>query len=158
MIANWKQALDGKKVIAAVFFDFMRAFETLDRKRLLMKLQHYGVQGKELSWFSSYLSNRTQPVKYGNATSTEIVNNFRVPQRSVLGPLLFILYINDIVNCIEECSVCLFTDDALLYVYADSLSEAVNKVNRDMKKLKISFLGRVKKKLSMNIVRRYFFC
>lgn len=135
VIANWKQALDDKKVIVAVFLDLSRAFETLDRRRLLMKLQHYGIQGKELNWFKSYLTNRTQQVRYGSATSTEILNNLGVPQGSVLGPLLFILYINDIIKSIKECSICLFADDALLYVCADSLSEAVNKVNLDMNRL-----------------------
>ena len=76
-----------------IFIDFKRAFETVDREILLKKLYMYGVTHIELKWFKSYLQNRKQTAKLNNTVYVEVINNFGVPQGSILGALLFIIYI-----------------------------------------------------------------
>src|SRR5436190_13702128 len=104
-------------MIGVIFMDLKRAFETVDRDRLVGKLYQYGIRGVALEWLRSYLSNRKQQVKFQNKYSKPIATKYGVPQGSVLGPLLFIVYINDIVKaCTNECNIKMFADDTLLYV------------------------------------------
>jgi len=104
-------------MIRVVFLDLRRAFELVDRNILLKKLEWYGIKGVVLSWFKSYLENRTQRVKFNGMLSDPIAVRLRVPQGSVLGPL-FLLYINDLVKVIcDNCEIKLFADDALIYVF-----------------------------------------
>lgn len=135
VLNSWKKDLEDGKVIVSVFLDFKRAFETINRKILLKKLQKYGFSGNIIKWFDSYLKNRTQQTKINEFTSSKKENNTGVPQGSVLGPLLFIIYINDIKNCIGNSKINLFADDTLLYVSAKNADEAINKINEDLKHL-----------------------
>ena len=91
-------AIDRKELTAGVFLDLSKAFDTLDHEILFSKLEHYGIRGMALQWIKSYLSNRKQFVQYRKTCSDEQVIKCGVPQRSVLGPLHFILYINDLPN------------------------------------------------------------
>jgi hypothetical protein len=131
-LSAWKEMIEDNKIIVAVFLDFKRAFETIDRELLLRKMEQYGIKGAELSWFRSYLSNRSQETKFYEKISDAINVQLGVPQGSVLGPLLFILYINDIKNVLRYSKLNLFADDTLLYIAADTLDEAVNRMNDDL--------------------------
>lgn len=148
-LSKWKIDIDANKYVVAVFLDFKRAFETIDIPTLLLKLRYYGISGKVYNWFESYLVNRTQRTKVNNTFSTNKCINTGVPQGSVLGPLLFILYLNDI-NYIQECEfINLFADDALLTASDVSLPNAINKINRTLQRVS-EFLDINKLKLNIN--------
>ena len=108
------QHLDKGEIPIAIFLDLSKAFDTLDHKILLSKLQYYGVKGAALNWFESYLSNRSQYVIYENTKSQQSPLSTGVPQGSVLGPLLFLIYMNDISKASEKFNSVLFADDTTL--------------------------------------------
>lgn len=83
---------------SGVFIDLKKAFDTVDHSVLLSKLNHYGILGIFNDWFSSYLSGRTQTTEVNSSKSRKQIVPYGVPQGSVLGPLLFLIYINDIFN------------------------------------------------------------
>lgn len=148
LIADWKVELDERRSVVCVFVDLKRAFETIDRKILIEKLKCYGVRGAELSWFTDYLSNRRQMVKFGECVSSELNCDLGVPQGSVLGAILFILYINDIKNVFKYCKIKLFADDTLIYLLCDNVDEAIDLINEDL----ISFEKWLKlNKLKLNV-------
>lgn len=91
--------------MGVIFLDFKRAFETIDRNRLIKKLYNYGIRDKVLEWFRSYLDNRMQRVKIKNLKSKCVKTKYDVSQGSVLGPLLFILYINNIIQLNNNVNV-----------------------------------------------------
>jgi hypothetical protein len=116
----------------SVFLDLKRAFETIDRDVLLKKLELYGIKNNKLKWFQSYLNGRKQVTKFGKETSEAEYNNLGVPQGASLSQILFILFINDILKIIKHSEINLFADDTLIAVAADSLEEAVTKINEDL--------------------------
>lgn len=132
VLYEWKDALDKAKIIIAVFLDFKRAFETIEPQIMLKKLFDLGIRDKELEFFRSYLSDRRQVVKLGEFISEEINNHLGVPQGSILGPLLFILYVNDLGDCLQNSKIKMFADDTLIYVIEDRIEDATNFINDDL--------------------------
>jgi hypothetical protein len=117
-LKSWHAALDEGKVVHAVFLDFAKAFDTVSHTKLLHKLHAYGVEGFIFGWIKAFLANRTQMVRVGDAISDPKPVSSGVPQGSVLGPLLFLIYINDMLDSIVSDSL-LYADDAKLYRICD---------------------------------------
>lgn len=135
VIASWKEKLNSNKVIVAVFLDLKRAFETIDRSILFQKLQRYGISEKAMEWIRSFLSNRKQRTRVTTVLSGDREVPLGLPQGSCIAPLLFILYINDIEDAIENGNIKLFADDAMLMVCENTLEQAVEKMNKNLDSL-----------------------
>lgn len=106
----WTSSLDTNVPTDVIYLDFEKAFDRVPHQRLLSKLEHYGVRGNLLNWIKMYLKNRTFCVRIGNHTSSEHSVISGVPQGSVLGPILFIVYISDLSKCISSPSL-MYADD-----------------------------------------------
>ena len=114
-----------------IFCDFSKAFDRVWHKGLVCKLQSYGVSGPILEWFISYVSNRSQKIMYKNKFSSVGYINASVPQGSVLGPLLFWLYVNDVAENMR--SVCrLYADDKSLQQFSDDIHVMEDNLNYDL--------------------------
>ena len=141
-------ALDAKMSFIGVFIDLSKAFDTVDHSILYQKLEYYGIRGNLLQWIRDYLSNRRQYVDYGGNTSAMLPVTCGVPQGSILGPLLFTIYINDLPNAVPQLSTVMFADDTSLFLKHNVLSEAVRIVNFELSKL---YRWLCANKLSLNI-------
>ena len=128
-----RKALDDENIGCGVFVDLQKAFDTVDHQILLAKLSHYGIRGVSNDWFKSYLSNRSQYVSINGYDSGLAAINCGVPQGSVLGPLLFLLYRNDLNQAIKFCKVHNFADDTNLLCLGNSIKKLIKLVNADLK-------------------------
>ena len=128
-----RTALDNGHFACGIFIDLQKAFDTVDHNILVSKLEYYGVRGVAQNWFSSYLQNRKQFVTINGFKSSLKNVNFGVPQGSVLGPLLFLLYINDLSFSVKNSKVHHFADDTNLLCINESLKTLCKKVNYDLK-------------------------
>ena len=132
--------LDEGNLPLAIFLDLSKAFDTIDHSILIYKLQYYGIQGTSLDWFKSYVNNRKQYVQYNTCNSSHSTITTGVPQGSILGPLLFIIYMNDIANVTDKFHFTLYADDTSLVepicTFTSDLknnTEASNAINKELK-------------------------
>ena len=146
-------ALDEGKQVIGIFLDFSKAFDTVNHEILLLKLENYGIRGVALDWFKSYFSNREQYVTYNNCKSTTRNLSCGVPQGSILGPLLFILYINDLCHVATRCFLMLFADDSNLFYTGDDLEALNREINEELGN--ILFWLEVNK-LSLNVNKTHY--
>ena len=146
-------AIDRNEYAIGIFIDLSKAFDTLDHEILLKKLEHYGVRGVALQWFKSYLVNRKQYVFVNETSSLLRTITCGVPQGSILGPLLFILYINDIVCCSDILQFILFADDTNLFYSNSNVNKLVEVLNCELSKLTKWFQVN---KLSLNVQKTNF--
>ena len=130
-----REALDNNNFACGIFIDLQKAFDTVDHNILLQKLNHYGIRGVANNWFNSYLSNRTQFVSINGFQSKTKNISIGVPQGSVLGPLLFLIYINDLNVAINYAIVHRFADDTNLLITGKSLKTIKKHTNIDLKLL-----------------------
>ena len=126
---------DSGKQLDVIILDFSKAFDTVPHSRLLGKLHHYGIKGNLLRWIEEFLVGRTQSVLVDGTKSPEEAVLSGVPQGTVLGPLMFLLYINDMPSQVQRDTRCrLFADDSLLYRVIDSTLDQVQ-LQQDLKNL-----------------------
>ena len=115
-----------------MFLDLKRAFETIDRKRLIVKMRKMGCQPRAIRWFETYLAERSQCTIVNGITSSPVNNGLGVPQGSVLGAILFILYINDLPGVLKRDAINLFADDTLIYIHGSDLRELKRLMNEEL--------------------------
>ena len=121
-------ALDRKQIALLLLIDFSKAFDMVDHGILLNKLEHYGIRQHHLSWFKTYLTDRRQYVHLNKHNSEQLTLKHSVPQGSILGPLLFIIYINDLPLVSKLASYIFYADDANIIVTANDITELTQKV------------------------------
>ena len=132
LTTNVYNSLNNNQFVGAAFLDLSKAFDTISHDILISKLQYYGIRGKCLDLISSYLSNRSQYVFVNGIKSRLKPISFGVPQGSILGPLLFVLYINDLPSIFKYSKCLLYADDTTLFYNHTNLKILCNRISSDM--------------------------
>ena len=143
-----KKSIDKGKYGCGIFIDLRKAFDTVNHEILLTKLEHYSIRGNMLDWFRSYLSKRKQYISINGQSSQLLDITCGVPQGSVLGPLLFLIYINDLPNVSEVLNFYLFADDTNICYESKTLKDIEKTINEELNKL---FIWLNVNRLSLNI-------
>ena len=145
-------SLNNRNHCANVLIDYCKAFDTVNHSILLNKLHAYGIRGVVNQLFKSYLANRPISVKIGNICSNQHIINIGIPQGSVLGPLLFLIYINDLTNVSNKLSVLLFADDTTLSYSDYNYNSLISMVNSELKLIEC---WTKTNRLSLNVSKTY---
>ena len=153
LIDKISNALENGEYVLGVFLDFSKAFDTVNHSILFDKLNHYGIRGNALQWFRSYLSCRKQFVVYEGCESAHKFITCGVPQGSILGPLLFLIYINDLALVSDKLFALLFADDSNMFLSGRNPDSLIESMNIELEKV-IDWLN--VNKLSLNIKKTHF--
>ena len=126
-------AFDEGKMVIGASLDLARAFDSINRDILIRKLESYGVQGVALTWVRSYLNSRKQFVNFNGTHSSMKGVDYGVIQGSISGPVMFIIFINDIVRCTDLVELVMYADDTTVYLKSDNVSECAANVNEGLR-------------------------
>ena len=149
----WSVNIDKGLFNGVIFIDLKKAFDTIDHEILLNKLLNYGVDQQSIKWFESYLSNRFQRVSVNGSLSDPSAVDFGVPQGSNLGPLLFLVFINDLPNCLSMGSARMFADDTNISVIGQSITDLEPVLNAELQNIREWLLSN---RLSLNVAKTEF--
>ena len=116
----------------SIFLDLKTAFDTVDHKTLLLKLRKYGIESTSYNWFTSYLTNKEQFCHWDAATSSRDLLKCGIPQGSCVGPLLFLLYVNDSENCMEYITPNMYADDTCVTIASENLKDLIADVKNKL--------------------------
>ena len=144
------RGFDDNKFTIAVFLDLTKAFDCVSHEILIKKLEYYGINNLALNWVRTYLNSRQQVTKFNGILSTIQTTNIGVPQGSILGPLLFLVYINDLANLRMSGELLLFADDANKYESGENFFSLLESVNRNLTEIVQWFLSN---KLAINLIK-----
>ena len=153
LIDKISTAIDEGKYVIGLFLDFKKAFDTVNHAILLQKLDYYGIKDTSLSWFRSYLNNRSQYVEYNGTKSSCQKITCGVPQGSILGPLLFLVYINDLPQVSDKLFALMFADDSNMFLSGNNLEQLITTMNTEMTNV-VEWLRA--NKLSLNLKKTHF--
>ena len=153
LIDKITSAIDNGEFVLGVFLDFQKAFDTVNHEILLQKLNVYGIRGTAYSWLEDYLKQRQQYVSFNNVESNKTTIKCGVPQGSILGPLLFLLYINDLVNTSPSLMPILFADDTNIFLSGKSLCEMIITMNNELQKISDWLKAN---RLSLNVKKTHY--
>ena len=153
LVEKVSRSLDTGKIVVGVFLDLKKAFDTVDHQNLLDKLYAHGLRNNIYEWFKSYLANRSQYVMYNNSKSETKHITHGVPQGSILGPLLFILYINDFSRASDLLFSILFADDTSVFIEGQSYTGVIETLNKELKNI-VSWLN--SNKLTLNVKKTHY--
>ena len=153
LVDRISEALHEGEYVLGVFIDVSKAFDTVNHTILLSKLWHYGVRGQAHTWLTSYLANRTQFVCFNGANSSYDDITCGVPQGSILGPLLFLIYVNDMADVSDKLFTMLFADDTNTFLTGKNVDVLIKTMNEELKKL-VDWM--YSNKLSLNINKTHF--
>ena len=132
---DWRIALDRGEHIGAVLIDLSKAFDSIDHALLLKKLQSYGVKGNEFNWFTNYLTSRKQRVSLDGTYSDWANISKGVQQGSILGPLMFLVFVNDLPDMVDNCTVNLYADDTTIYYSNKDPKLVQSTINSDLESI-----------------------
>ena len=148
MCDEWYQNMDNRKLNGVVFLDIPKAFDLVDHQILLRKIKtQFGLRNIEFDWFAPYLTNRGQVCIINGSISSSKIIKAGVPQGSILGPLLFLFYINDLPECLQRTTPCLYADDTQIFASSANYGELIDSLNHD--------LGRISHWLAKNRLQHH---
>ena len=137
MVDDWLTNINAGKLTGVAFIDLRKAFDTVNYDILLKKLCNIGASYNTIKWFKSYLTERKQRVSFNGVVSGSSQLNTGVPQGSILGPLLFLIFINDMPDVIKHGKICMYADDTTLYVEGNDVNVISKQLTEDMENIAV---------------------